>query len=412
MRLFSGSSQGQAQRQIFSDRVDSIDLGGAVVAGFTIILRSPWTAGAAFKAGLGLGLIIDVIVLLISYYALRLVILSAAQMRLPMIGPMCRDAFGSSFGTLVSISCIVVSVLRISVEFDSAIEIAQWRISVISETDLRVLTDTMTLSLIASALLCVLCFSRSLKLATKMAWLSLIFFIAVIVHAVIIFIRHTRNVGFDPSGELLYFQGGSLIALATRQAMLSAGIAPITFPGLRHLRNSTPHRLMTGFGVGLLLGWVMRVTYGLLSYLTHFSSEELLASELAFADLMDVKIFCIVKILVMILSATRSIDLGRYTFCHMFRASDEIPGEVWTAIGVTISLIGAMLVGHGENFRKVIHAVEEILTCCLLFIIPGVLFIKLHARRQQLHTFGAAIAVLAGMFGIACILWATLDEHT
>jgi hypothetical protein len=325
---------------------------------------------------------------------------------------MCRQAFGLPIGVLASISVVLVSILRISIELNSAIQIAQWKFSSLTDEDgFANVTDPASLALIACAILSVLAFCRSLTVVTKIAWVSLCGFIAIIVHSVFVFIRHISDVGFDTGGELEYFRTGSVLAIAIREAMLSAGIAPITFPGLRHLRNSTPDRLTRGFGMGLLLGWLLRLIYGIMSYLTHFHNDELLAYELQFGDKIDVKIFCFVKILVLLLAASRSIDIGRYTLCQVFRASDSIPREVWITLGVTISIIGAMLVGHGELFGSITDGIEEILTCCLLFIIPGALFIKLYGSRQKLHSTGAAVAVATGLFGIACVIWATVEDH-
>ena len=99
---------------------------------------------------------------------------------------------------------------------------------------------------------------------------------------------------------------------------------------------------------------------------------------------------------------------SRYIILNYINKKDEFPLEIWSLIGITLSLISLLLANFPDKITDIIYNIADILTLSLLFIFPPILYLKGYGKSNKLHLVGAILEIILGVAVISFMLYLDL----
>jgi hypothetical protein len=321
--------------------------------------------------------------------------------------------FGKRLSILWPLLSVILACVRVTLILTDVVQGVTWLLERLFSEVPRWLMDPMTIGLLAWLVFIVpTMFIRSLQSAVTASVCAIILVTFVAFHQTFYFITHVYSDGFDPGGHHTFILLNSRLFAAIADTCSGYELAPLAWPGFRHVRASTPRRLTRAFSTGLIFGFTARVLLGLMSYFTFFDQIAPLAMQRDSGERIDVVIQCIAKVGVELLTLQIVVNSGRYSLCNIVKLSDTIPYEVWITTGLAIGLIGVMLLEHGLIAGVLVNAVNGIGTIILLYIVPALMFLKIFGTKRLLMSIGAGLAVLFGLFAIVCAVYGAVYTAT
>jgi hypothetical protein len=397
--------------QIFADRTDSLSVSGMAQIAINMCVRSSFSLTGAYTVGV-FGVIISGFVAMVTYYSLYLLIQVAGSTRHPLLEQMWNSAFGPRFALFFPILSVIVAICRVSSITRDVVAGMHWIIARLVSEPPEWILDPVSIAIIAwGAVMVPLSLQNSLRSAVVVSTFCLFLVVLQAGHQIYFFIYMVQTYGFNPEGKLTFIKVSPRLLNAFEASFVAYELAPVSWPGLRHMRCATPRRLARAFGIALLVGFVSRVLLGLIPYLTFYDNISALSMQELFPERIDVLLQCAVKVAIELFSVSLTLNSGRYSLCNVVRESDAIPLEVWTASGAALCLIGAMLAGHGSTCDLIVDTINALGTELLQYIVPPILFIRIFGTKRLLNSMGAVVCILAGCFALACSIYSAVTSE-
>lgn len=363
--------------------------------------------GAVFTSGLIMTYIILIIVSALSYFSLRLFVLAASFYHESTFEEIWRAAFpkvtliipitASIFSSLVNI----ITYLR---EIQAAVISIWYKILKLHKHDYE--TDSSELSsykmLIGCCILIVLilplCFTISIHSMAILSYFSMICVFIFIIYVVFMFAYLVKKVGFDPTHSIKYFQFGDQFIKSLLTLIFAFEFYPLTYPGLRDCQNSTPSSLSKSFIVINLSILIIYSVIGTFCYLTFFdqNNKGIILDYYPTntkAEQILLIIGRIVTFFFVLCTIPFRLNSCRYIILNTFNSTTSFPPEIWTFMGIIISVFSLALSNLTNEYLNCLEVINNVMAAVLLYIIPPLLFIKAYKTTYP-GLFAAAIVLL------------------
>ena len=96
---------------------------------------------------------------------------------------------------------------------------------------------------------------------------------------------------------------------------------------------------------------------------------------------------------------------ARYILLNIINRKDTFPKDIWSLIGITLSLISLTLANAPADISDIIFIITDLLTLALLFIFPPVLYLRAYRTKNKLHLAGAIFEILVGIASISFMIY-------
>lgn len=408
LMLFRNSeSTKPGDRQIFPEYKNSISILDAVTVYVnTAIGTGVLKLGPAWRCGAILASVVSAIICAVSLYGLFLFVKAAVYYRQPTLESCWEKGIGRKSSVIsFLISFLVIFIVEVFyIQF-----ICQAIQSLIREfwpTAGGVITQNYTIMGICTVLffIPVVCISspRTIVLTSRAAIVCIVY---LSIHTIYWFVWHTKEYGFDPNHQLTYFRFDATLANCLSSLATAYLIAPVTFPGLIHITNSTPNRVMKTFTCVLLVCFVIYNIQGLFSYFTFFDLNEGGLILDYYPQTYYVASGKVAIIILMILSVPQVLNPARFVLINFIWKTYNYPKSVWIGVGICLYVIGVILSTLGMPWVFVMGFFVDTFAPTLLFMIPSILYLAAYRMTDLKHAVGAITMIVLGIGMLSFIIW-------
>lgn len=398
--LFRNMVTNRNDRQIFQEYKNSLTIQEAVaVMCNTAIGTGMLKLGYVFRCGAMLSCIVNTILGLLSLYGLYIYVEAASFWRQPTFETMWIKAFGYASSIISFIISYVSAVLVMMFYIQFVAQSIQSIINEFWEVN-QVVTDNYTIMGIASVLCFIpICFVSSPKTVAKLCYVAIVCIVYLSIHTIYWFVWHVNEYGFDPNGQLAFFRFDDTLANCFSSLSTAYLIAPVAFPGIQHVRNPTPRRLMRVFTLMIATCYILYTVLGLSSYFTFFDENEGGLILDYYPQTWYVTSAKVAITILMILSIPMVLNPSRFVTINMIWPCDHYPKAVWVAVGIVTYFFAVFCAFLDEPWATILSVTCDSFSPLLLFVVPSVLFLKGYKTSRKLHFVGCWFMIAAG---IAC----------
>lgn len=378
--------------------------------------------GSSFNSGIIFSHILNIFVALVSIYSVRLFVYAAAYYHESTFEEIWSVAFSNKTKIIPAICSVLSSFTNVmsylSFLQNSFVQILSMLILLINEEAQETVDQIERYSLLIGlgiiVIFCVpICMSSNLRLVAVLSFISLFFFGGVFIYIIARFIEKVCKDGFDPNHRLKLFDIKDNISTSISSLTYAYLFYPFAWPGLRHSRKPTVKNLLNAFNITILITFIIYTIMGTFSYLTFFDENtggvilDYYPSNTKTNQVLMLVSHIFVFIYIMF-TIPVVLNPSRYIILNYINKKDEFPLEIWSLIGITLSLISLLLANFPDNITDIIYNIADILTLSLLFIFPPILYLKGYGKSNKLHLVGAIFEIILGAAVISFMLYLDL----
>lgn len=284
------------------------------------------------------------------------------------------------------------------------------------DSDAQEIVDKLDRYKILIGLLIVIAFcvptsiSKNLHFVVITSFLSLLFFLCILLYVIVRFSIIVHKNGFDPNHRFKLFDLNGHISSTISSLTYAYLFYPMAWPGLRHSRKPTVNNLIKSFNVTILITYILYSIMGTFSYLTFFDENDGgLILDYYPTDSRTNEILLLVghifTFAYILLTIPVVMNPARYILLNIIDKKDSFPIEIWSLFGITLSLISLLLGNVSDDIQDIMFMITDLLTLTLLFIFPPILYLKAFGKSQILHLIGAIFEILLGIAAIAFMIY-------
>jgi amino acid permease len=408
-RLFPDSGEAKSSdTQIFPDRRDSLSRPQFVAVCLrTALAFGMLVAGDSFRLGIIGGILLNVICALAVYYALFIFVEIAAYWRKNTLDNIFTAAYSSTMGLVSTvISCLAGIVINRG--FVKRAVTTVWGIfgdyaDVIPETFQLRLTIMLFMTIV---FVIPFTYVNSLRATYWTSVLCLCMLFLLFAASVYFLYRSINENGFDPGGNLRIFGGSGKDWLFNFVNVWDAFlIAPVAWPGIRHLVNPTAKRLQGAFAYFMTMCCAATIASGIIIHLTFFDSCNGVMMEFYPRDNSIAMLAGYIDVAVLLFTLPAWFNPQRFILLSTLSATENIPIDVWAATGLLMFLLSMCLVEFSGVVESVIDAVGKSASALNLFVFPGWLFLRTYGSEKIQHALGSIILIALGLLSIGIAIW-------
>lgn len=375
--------------------------------------------GSAFNSGIIFTHLLNIFVALVSVYSLKLYVLAASHYHESTFEEIWSVAF-SFKTTFIPAVCSIFSSFSNIMSYLSFLQNSM--INIISmllllvDSDSQEIVDKLDRNNILIGLLIVIVFcvpssiSNNLRYIVVTSFISVSFFLCILVYVIARFCVMVHRDGFDPNHRFKLIDLKDNISSSISSLTYAYLFYPMAWPGLRHSRKPTIKNLSHAFYMTILITYILYSIMGTFSYLSFFDANDggLILdyyptnSRTNEILLLVGHIFTFIYIL---LTIPVVMNPARYILLNFIDKKDSFPIEIWSLIGITFSIISLLLGNVSDNIQDILFMVTDLLTLALLFIFPPILYLRAFGKSQALHFAGAIFEIILGIAAIAFMIY-------
>lgn len=368
--------------------------------------------GAVFTAGIVFSYIILIVISILSYFSLKLFVMAAAYYHESTFEEIWNAAF-SKYTLFIPIIASVFSSLVNMITYFGEIQsaaISIWlKILKLHKHDYDTqISDLESYKMLIGCCIFIVfilpvCFSISIRSMAIISYFALICVLIFILYIVFMFAYFVKKDGFDPTHSIKCFQFGHQFMKSLLTLIFAFEFYPLTYPGLRDFQNSTPSNLYRTFIIVIFLIFVIYSIIGTFCYLTFFDrNNKGIILDYFPSDTKVEKIFLIIGRFVTFFFVINTIPFRlnacRYIILNTFNSTTSFPPEIWTFMGIVISLFALALSNLTSEYLDYLEIINNIMAAFLLYIIPPLLYIKAYKTSNRAMF---CISILLLVIGIA-----------
>lgn len=396
-----------SETAFFSEQKEAVSLSDMTALVLkTVIGAGMLSQGFSFRMGIGLGVLMHAIVCFLSLYCLYLFVKTGQFYKRSTYEEIWAKAFGRrsaffvAFLSVLSVTFILGLYLRnIGKSMLSAVGI------IFDSIPVWMSSTYVYMIIIDIFALFPICTSYSLREMARVSYLGLVVAVMIIFYIIYRFYERVQEYGFDPNGQLkiAHFTGdfGSQIG----NIAMSYLSMPFSWPGLRNLRNPTPNRWMKVFTVSMITCFFVYLIVSVFSYCTFFDENEGDMILLMYPRDNKTLWSYIIFIVFMLSTIPSALNAARYITLNFITSAVYFDKNVWITCGFAWVIMSTFIATLSDDIFGILLTISDIVVVALLFIIPGIMYLKAFKKKFVLHLTGAIFSILFGCAVISNIVY-------
>lgn len=385
----------------------------------TIIGSGVLKLGSTFNSGIIFTHILNIFIAFVSVYSIKLYILAAARYREGTFEEIWSVAFSRktiiipAFCSILSSFTNVMSYL--SFLQNSFSQIISMIILLIDENAQETVDLIQRYNLLYGIaiiiIFCVpICISSDIRHIAILSIISLIFFGCVFIYVISRFVEIVHRDGFNADNRLKLFDLKDHISSSISSLVYAYLFYPFAWPSLRHSNNPTVKNLSKTFYLAIFITYIIYSIMGTFSYLTFYDSNTggIILDYYPFDTKTNQVLMLISHVCTFIyimFTIPVVLNPSRFVILNLISKKDTFPDEIWSLIGITISIISFLLANLPDDVSDIIFMIADILSLSLLFFFPPILYLKGFGLSNKWHFCGAIGEILLGIAAISYMIY-------
>lgn len=367
--------------------------------------------GSVFTSGLIFTYIILIIVSFLSYYSLKLFVLSAAYYHEGTFEEIWREAFSKTtlfipifatiFSSLVNMTTYIKNIQSSIVNIGSKI------VSLLNEDGREIINDLQAYKMLLGSGVFILfllpqCISSSIHTMAIISFVSFGCIIFFLIYSVCMFGYQVKTKGFDITHSIKYFQINQQSAKSLAALIFAFEFYPLTYPGLRDCKDSRKSNLFKVFFIIIIFIFIIYATIGTFNYLTFFDENKYgIILDHFPDDTKAEKILLIIGHILTLFFVLQTIPFRlnscRYVLLSTVNSLTSFPHDIWAFMGIIICLLALALSNLTDDYLIFLEVGNNIMASILLYIIPPILYIKAYKVSDCWHFTISIILLIVGI---------------
>lgn len=373
--------------------------------------------GFTFTSGLITSYLLLIIVGFFSFYSLKLLVLSATIFRQSTFEEIWRVAFSNSTIFIPIIVIIISTIADLTTYFRTTQSFvismcaniyllrSEHQDFIFTLEKYKMLFGCITFVIFTLPV----SFVTDFKKIVIISYHSIAFIAILIIYILGVFSYRVKKYGFDPDHSLKLFNFHSQFAKSLASSVFSFGFYPLSYPGIRDVRDSTKSNLLFIFRITTFIIFIVYMIIGTLSYFMFFDKNTGGFILDYFSDSTNSeKILLIFGYIIAFFNVLFTVPFRlnscRYTILHALSSSNYFPLEIWVFSGIAISLFAFALSNLSNKLINVFYILADIITSILMFVFTPLFYLKGYGR---INRFNAFMSVLLLIFGFATAITMT-----
>lgn len=380
--------------------------------------------GSAFNSGILFTHIFNIFVALIGFYSIELYVFSAAYFHESTFEEIWSAAFSRSTVLIPAFCSIVAAIANVMSYFsflqDSVVTIVSMLFKLMYKNPEENLIKIKNFRFLIGILIEIvfgipICLSNNLRVVVVISYISIIFFLVILVYVVARFFIMISKEGFDPDHRFKTVDLKDHISGSISSLTFSYLCYPFVWPGPRHIKNPSVNNLSKVFAVAIGTSYVLYSIMGTFSYLSFFdaNSGDIILEYYPNTTKTDQILLIfghIVTFVYILFTIPIVMNSSRYILLNALHKKDEFPVDVWGPTGITLSLMSLVLANVTEQVSDYIYIISDLLTLILLFIFPSIFYLKAFKTKKIIHFIGSIFMLILGCVAISFIIYADCFE--
>lgn len=374
--------------------------------------------GAVFTSGLISAIFLLPITCFLSFYSFKLLILAAE----PCHQGTFEEIWTSVFSQKTVIIPVLVSVFATLLSIITYIrEIELYSITILSKIYLltteehdSVVSSLEKYKMLVGSVVFILfmipvSFMTHIRTMAVISYVSNVFFVLFMLYLVAMFGYEVKKNGFDPNHSFHFFTIKTNFAKSLSTSIFAYNFHPLTYPGIRHVKNCTRSNLIRIIAISMIIVLVNYIIVGAFSYLTFFDKNksgvildyypEGTKTEKILAIIGRIFSFGFV-----LLTIPFRLNACRYVILNTITNSSSFPTDIWTFLGLIISLLALCLGNLSSEYLNILFIFSDLLASFQLFIFTPTLYLRANGTKDKFNTFMSIFFLFIGLVTIAFMI--------
>lgn len=378
--------------------------------------------GAEFTSGLLVAFILLFIICFLSFYSFKLFILSASACQESTMEEIWGKIFSKKtvfIPVFISVLSTLLSMITYMKEIQaSTIKIFRKITILLTEDQENIFSTFEAYKMLIGCFVFVfflipVCIMKHLKTMAIFSFVSICFFILFIIYMAVIFGYEVKKVGFDPNNSFRVVQLKGTLPKSLSTAIFAFNFYPLTYPGLRHVKNSTKSHLLTIIGMSMIAILISYIIVGLFSYLSYFDKNKIgvvldYIPENSNSEKIMAIIGHIISLGFILLTIPFRLNACRFVILNTINDSSSFPADIWTFLGIIISLLALVLGNLTEKYLNILFIFSDVMASFLLFMFSPLFYLKTNGVRDNL--FNVIMSVLFLIIGVITTVFMVLYD--
>lgn len=370
--------------------------------------------GATFTIGLISTFILFIIIWFLSFYSLKLLVLSASFYRESTFEEIWKSAFSRSTVFIPGIISILSSLADMTAYIQaiqsSIISICTKIIVFVSdESDEMVMNLEPYKMLFGSAIfilfLLPVCIATSTRTIVILSYISISFIILFTFFVIGAFGFLVKKYGYDPDHSFKFFNPKGNFAKSISTSVFAFTFYPLTYPGIRHVKDSTKYNLTKIFLITMIIIFIYYSIIGTFSYLTFFD-KNLNGTVLDYypENSKTEKIISIfgniIALIYILFTIPFRLNSCRYIILNAISNNSTFPPDIWAFMGITMAILSLALANFSDKFLNILFIISDVMASFLLFIFTPLYYLRAFGFQDRFNSFISIVLLIAGVLTI------------
>lgn len=374
--------------------------------------------GAIYNIGLLSTYALSLLIWFFTFYSLKLLVLSATFYEESTFEEIWRLAFSKVTmfipGTVSILSSLVDMIGYVKSIQESVISILRKILILFSEEKMEISTEFENYKMIIGCFVFVLfllpvCFTVSLNAMSVLSYISVCAIFLFTIYVIAMFFYLMKKNGFDVNHNfsLVNLKGNYAKSLST--LVFAFTFYPLTYPGIRHVKNSSRQNLTKIFFWSMIFIFFDYAIIGTFSYLSFFEKNnngtilDYYPEDTETEKILSI-LGNILSLVYVLMTIPFRLNSCRYIILNAISNATMFPVDIWVFVGVIISLFALSLANLTDEIVDVLFVISDVMSSLLLFIFTPIYYLKAFKFSNKCNAFMSILLLIIGALTTAFMI--------
>lgn len=374
--------------------------------------------GAIFTIGFLSSYILFIIIWFLNFYSLKLLVLSANYYHESTFEEIWKSAFSRTTMFIPAIISILSSLVDMTAYVQaiqsSVISICSKIVVLVSDEADQITSDFIEYKMLIGCAVFILfllpvCFTASPSSMAIISYFSVSFILIFTLYVIFMFAYLVKKNGFDPTHSFSLFKVKGNYAKSLSTLVFAFTFYPLTYPGIRHAKESTKSSLTRMFLFTMIFILVDYLIIGTFSYLTFFD-KNVNGTILNYypENSKSEKILSIfghiISLIYILLTIPFRLNSCRYIILNAINGASTFPNDIWIFIGVIMALFALSFANLTDNYLNILFIISDVMASFLLFIFTPLFYLKAYKCSEGFNAFMSILLLIFGVLTAALMI--------